>query len=113
MSDDVERELNDKVEGLGQQNTELEDELNRHRLRYSFAMKMIGEKTAQAEEWRRRYTALTEANKNLVNAFYKLQVIIEKATEAIRMLPHVPSEHLEDAATTLADTIDYDSQHLA
>lgn len=105
------------IEGLGQRNTELErdyqalmldtrvradellGEIDRHKTRYTSAIKMIRSRQAALEAQRQAYQRLAEVLTN-----FRQEVI--NCTDQVRDLRNVPITSLDDAVSRVANRLD-------
>jgi chromosome segregation ATPase len=104
------------IEGLGQQNTELErdyqdqlaytrvradellGEIDRHKTRYASAIKMIRSRQEALEAQRQAYQRLAEM-------FVNFRQEVDNCTEQVRDLRNVPLTSLDDAVDRVANRL--------
>jgi chromosome segregation ATPase len=109
-------ELETTVEGLSQQNTELErdyqdqltytrvradellGEIDRHKTRYASAIRMIRSRQAALEAQRQAYQRLAEV-------FVTFRQEVDNCTEQVRDLRNVPLTTLDDAVDRVANRL--------
>lgn len=100
------RELETTVEGLGQQNTDLElriarllDEIEQHKTRYRNAIRMVENRQTALNNERSAYARLAAIHLDTVDEIIQI-------AQDVRALKDVPDDGLEQACNLLANKLE-------